>query len=149
MDTNPLLTPTLKNLTELYFACCYDIKNSNVIEMSKYFLNLQVFSIINNYNIKDESIISITKSCINLNKLCINCCEKIKNYGFESITNCLKLKYLTITHNKNITESCITKIIKNCVKLKELKIHDCKNISGEYFIEYLKKQNLFININIK
>ena len=36
---------------------------------------------------------------------------------------------------------------KNCFKLKELNIYCCKNISGEYFIEYLKKQNVFMNIN--
>jgi hypothetical protein len=150
LSTTILKNLLLKNLTELYFGyCCRSLKDSNIIEISKYFLNLQAFSIYNNKNITDESIIAITRNCKNLTELCILCCKNITNIGFESIVNCLKLKYLTIKRNKNITESCLIKIIKNSFILKELKIYNCENISDEYFIEYLKKQNLFVNIHIK
>jgi F-box/leucine-rich repeat protein 2/20 len=147
---NALLTKTLKNLTELYFRFCNNLKDSNVIEMSKYFLNLQVFCIIFNYNITDQSIIAITKNCKNLNKLYVENCEHITNIGFESIANhCFKLKYLNICnhYNNNITESCIKKIIKNCLKLKELNIDIGLKNTSDYFFKNLKKQNVFMNIN--
>jgi hypothetical protein len=163
---NSLLTTTLKNLTEIYFECCDNLKDLNVIKMSKYFSNLQVFSIVyynffyindvyygndevdeNSENITDESIIAITKNCKNLTELCLKNYESITNIGFESIAKyCLKLKYLTITYNDDTNlEVYLTKIIKKCLKLKEL------NISSYYpltnlNVENLKKQNLFLKI---
>jgi hypothetical protein len=144
---NALLTTALKNLTELCFKNYNNLKNSNVIKMSEHFSNLQVFSISFNDIITDESIIAITKNCKNLIKLCIDC-ENLTNISFESIANhCLKLKYLTISANKNNNnETCLTKIIKNCVKLKELQINSIHNIPYKDFIENLKKQNLFLKI---
>jgi hypothetical protein len=154
-----LSTTTLINLTDLYFHYCENIYDSIVIKMSEYFINLQVFSIVekdfddnNNdddydeyydigdeHHITDESIIAITKNCKNLNELYIQNCFHLKDIGCESIAeNCLKLKYLTLYHINKITESCITKIIEKCPKLKELNIAACKNISN-YFIDYLKK----------
>jgi hypothetical protein len=115
--------------------------------MSKYFLNLQVFSIIHNKNITDNSIIAITKNRKNLNGLIIEGCKKITNIGFESIANCFKLKFLTIS-NHNITKLCLINVIKNCLKLKKLIIRDFSDNLDDYFINILKKQNLFIIINI-
>jgi hypothetical protein len=58
--------------------------------MSKYFSNLQVFGIIGNKNLTDESmIIAITNNSKNLNTIIIEYCQNITNIGFESITNCL------------------------------------------------------------
>jgi hypothetical protein len=144
---NALSTTSLKNLIELYFHGCNNLNDSNVMEMSKYFSNLQVLSLNSNQNLTDESIIAITSNCKNLNTIIIDYCQNITNIGFESITNCLKLKFLTIC-NHNITESCLRNIIKNCLKLKKLIICDYSDNLDKYFIECLKIQNLFIIIII-
>jgi hypothetical protein len=137
-----------KNLTELYFHGCDNLNDSNVMEMSTYFSNLQVFSINFQKNLTDKSIIAITKNCKYLNTLIIDCCKNITNIGFESIAiNCFNLKILSIS-NDNITESCLTNIIKNCLKLKKLTILDYSNNIDEYFIKNLIKKNLFITIII-
>jgi hypothetical protein len=144
---NALSTTLLQNLTELYFPHCDKFNDSNVIEMSKYLTNLQVLSIIRNKNLADESIIAITKNCKNLNTLIIEDCKNITNIGFESIKNCLKLKFITIS-NYNISKLCLINIIIHCLKLKKLIIRDFSDNLDDSFIEILKKQNLFIIIDI-
>ena len=113
----------------------YEIKDADLISISRLCTGLNTLILTKNDKITDASIISISTHCTGLHSLDVSGCNNLTDASIISIsTHCTGLKSLDVSGCDNLTDASIISISTHCSRLQSLNVAECYELTDASII---------------